>query len=245
MPRGRSLFIVDSKDELTGGAPPALEVRARTCLSGDEVHHGLIHLGVALTEHGLRRVIAPGARPVLLDGIAAARGWALGSVDLGAVTRQRRACFGELASVAEKTWHAVSLATGGRPVGPKTALDGHADAVLRRYTLLSAHYAASAVVLLLDGVSEPPRLAELVEQVAGARAYQGAGLGAARHPEFRSRAIDQAQWEDRTLSPSGHSEALLAMQSFHEFLGARWKTLYDAERTYIEEFVNWALPEPA
>ena len=245
MPRGRSLFIVDVRDQLEGGAPTALEVGAKTCKSGDAFHRGLLHLGSTLAEHGLRRVVAPGARPSLLDGVDAARGWALDTVDLGTVTRERRRCFDALSSVAEKTWQAVSVAATQGPRGPHTVLDEHAATIVERYTLLSAHYAASAVVLLLDGVSQPALLGRLVEQVAGARAYQGTGLGAARDAAFRSRAVEQAQWESERLGRADHSETLIAMQAFHEYLGVRWKTLYDAERAYIEQFVDWALPEKA
>jgi len=206
------------------------------------VHHGLIHLGAALAEHGLRRAVAPAQRGGLEEGIQAARGWALGKVDLGSVTLQRRACFDRLTAVAEGTWSALSSAANASRRGPTTALDEHASNVVRRYALLSAHYAASSVVLLLDGISEPPLLAQLVEQIAGARAYQGAGLGAARQPEFKTRALDQARWETEELGRETHGENLLALQNFHEYLGVRWKTLYDVERTYIEEFVLWALP---
>jgi hypothetical protein len=81
-----------------------------------------------------------------------------------------------------------------------------------------------------------------VEQIAGARAYQGAGLGAARQPEFKTRALEQARWETEELAGEAHGESLLALQSFHEYLGVRWKALYEVERSYIEEFVRWALP---
>ena len=40
---------------------------------------------------------------------------------------------------------------------------------------------------------------------------------------------------------AGLQEFVLALQIFHEYLGVRWKVLHDAERAYLDEFVNWAL----
>jgi hypothetical protein len=100
---------------------------------------------------------------------------------------------------------------------------------------------ADAIVLTLDGVTQPALLCDVIQQVAAARAYQATGLGAARQQQLLDQAIAQAAYEAETLPCAGHGVDGLALQVLHEYLGVRWKVLHDAERTYIDQFVDWAL----
>jgi hypothetical protein len=78
--------------------------------------------------------------------------------------------------------------------------------------------------------------------VVASRAYQATALGAARHGEFRARAWEQAEWEAaREGALADHGVEGLALQVFHEYLGARWKSYADAERAAGYAFIEWAL----
>ncbi len=40
----------------------------------------------------------------------------------------------------------------------------------------------------------------------------------------------------------GHGAGALAVQLFHEFLGAAWKDVSDAQRLQYFELIDWAMP---
>ena len=99
-----------------------------------------------------------------------------------------------------------------------------------------------AALLTLDAVDEPARASDVPQQVAGALAYQAAGLGPARSSALRVHAVEQAEWEsEREGAPAGHTPGALAVMLFHEFLGAYWKQYIDGQRAHFDEFVLWAL----
>ena len=239
----RRLTVVDPSDVLTGVAPLDFERATRLCAAGDATHRGLVRIAAQVADHGLRRVVAPSGRSTLAQGLQAARDWATQDLDLKSVRRQRSECFSALRAIEATTLRAVRASVGAPPERP-SQLDTHAETVVWRYVRLALRLGVEAVVLTLDGVTTPSVLASVVQHVAAARAYQTTALGAARNPEFRARAEQQAALEAEQLGDSSHTPEVLALQILHEYLGVRWKVLHDAERAYVDEFVSWALPSP-
>jgi hypothetical protein len=123
-----------------------------------------------------------------------------------------------------------------------SAIDAHADGVVVRYAGLGTYYAAGAALFVLDAIATPSHAVGVGQQAAGALAYHKTGLGPARSGELRARAWEQAGWElERPGSADGHGQGALAVQLFHEFLGAAWKDSSDAGRVYFGELTEWAL----
>ena len=108
-----------------------------------------------------------------------------------------------------------------------------------RYARLGAYYAASTVVLTLDAIERPRELIRVPSQSAGAFAYRTTALGPARSRDLRNKAREQAEWEAER--DDSHDQSSMAVQLFHEYVGAVWKDLSDAQRLYHEDFVTWAL----
>jgi hypothetical protein len=204
------------------------------------MHRGLVHISVTLARHGIRRVIAPSARPPLLEALGVALAWMANELELKPVRHARSLCFALVPEIQRATLEAIR-ASMAQASASEHQLDAHAEGVVWRYVSLSARLAQDAVILTLDGVTKPEALAPIVQQVAAARAYQAAGLGAARQPELRERAREQAEFECLEQLSVGHAQDMLALQLFHEYLGVRWKVLHDAERAYIDSFVDWAM----
>lgn len=239
-PGPRRLNVVDPGDVLTGVAPVAFERASKLCAAGDATHRGLVRIAAQIANHALSRIVAPSARPALAAGLATATDWATHDRDLKHVRRQRSECYSALAAIETTTLRAVraSLPAVPQVSGP---LQAHAETVVWRYLRLALRLGVEAVVLTLDGVTTPTLLAAVIQHVAAARAYQTTALGAARQPEFRLRAEQQAALEAEQLRDTSHASDVLALQIFHEYLGVRWKVLHDGERAYIDEFVSWAL----
>jgi len=186
--------------------------------------------------------VAPTARAELCAGLATAESWARRQASDGDVRAARARCFAAAPLVERTTIEAVEKAAPYLGPQRKTRLDAHAESVVRRHVALSAHYACSAVVLTLDGIERPAQHALVPNQVCGAHAYRASGLGAARHGEFRANAWEQAEWElAREGAVADHSVDALALQIFHEYLGARWKSQADRETVTQNEFIHWAL----
>jgi hypothetical protein len=117
----------------------------------------------------------------------------------------------------------------------------HAAGVVERYVALAVHHALSAALLCCDAATEPAVALELPAEVAAALAYRNTGLGPARSEELRRAALHNAHWEATTLSASSkHGEAALLLQLWHEYLGVHWKNHVDAQRLYLEQFLEWA-----
>ena len=242
VPRPLSLRLVAPHEELSGVAPAVLERAAKTCQPGDPTHRGLIFVDLLMARHGLRACTPPSAHPpivALLDGIEA---WAHGQSDEHAVKKARAEAFAAMMAVETKTVSAVRASLEMLKRSKQTPLDGHADGVVLRYAGLGAYHACAAALLTADAISEPPKVALVAQQVAGAMAYQAAGLGPARSSEMRSTAWSQAEFEaERPGAPVGHQTGALAVQLFHEFLGSYWKDKSDAQRAFFGELVEWAL----
>ena len=237
----RRLTVVGPDDALTGVAPARFERASKTCRPGDPLHRGLVRIAAIVARHGLRRAVAPSARGPLVKALDALEPWARGELEARQLGRLRGDCFQTLQDIERATLDAMRHSLHIMHAPKQTLLDEHADRAVWRYVRLSVRLAAEAVILTLDGVASPPVLASVIQQAAAARAYQAVGLGAARQAELRERAVDQAIFEVRDLGTEAHSEAALALQVWHEFLGVRWKVLHDAERAYIDQFVEWAL----
>ncbi|HEY6722671.1 MAG TPA: hypothetical protein VI197_01530 [Polyangiaceae bacterium] len=240
VPGPRRLNVVDPGDVLSGVAPVAFERGSKLCVAGDVTHRGLLRVAAQIAEHGLRRIVAPSGRATLVTGLGTATDWATHDRDLKHVRRQRSECYSALAAIEATTLRAVRASVTAAPERP-SPLEAHADTVVWRYLRLAVRLAVEAVVLTLDGVTTPAALPSVIQHVAAARAYQTTALGAARQPEFRLRAEQQAALETDQLGDASHAPELLALQIFHEYLGVRWKVLHDAERAYVDEFVSWAL----
>jgi hypothetical protein len=236
----RRLTLVGPGDALTGMAPTGFERASKTCRPGDPMHQGLVRIAASLARHALRRTVAPSARGSLVAGLDALEPWARGELDVRQLGKLRSDCFQAVPAIERATLEAMRQSLATSHPRSDTVLDEHAERVVWRYIRLAVRLAADAAVLTLDGVASAPILASVVQQVAAARAYQAVGLGAARQAELRERAVEQAAFEVRGLGVEAHSEAALALQVWHEYLGVRWKVLHDAERAYIDRFVDWA-----
>ena len=236
-----SLRLVSAEEELRGVAPKAFERAARLCTPGDRVHRGLVFVGATLARHGLKVCSPPGAHAPVLAALAIAESWAHGQADEHTVAKARNDAFNATVAVERRTIDAVRAA-GLSQSKKHTLIDAHAESVVVRYVGLSANYASGAALLVLDGVADPTQLAPIAQQVAGAIAYQAAALGPARSADLRASACEQAEWEsERQGAPEGHPVGALAVQLFHEYLGAIWKNRSDAQRVYFGDFVEWAL----
>lgn len=236
-----SLPIVHPGDELSGVAPKVLERACGRCKSGDRTHRGVIVTVETMARHALAACAPPGAAQPIAGALDVARGWTEGRVDDGAVRKARSEAFAALTFVERRTVDAVRASLAQRERKP-SPLDAHADEVVVRYVGLGAYYATGAALFVLDAISAPSHAAVVGQQAAGALAYHRTGLGSARSSELRARAWEQAIWEqERAGAPQGHGQGELAVQLFHEFLGAAWKDASDAQRLYFAEFIEWAL----
>jgi hypothetical protein len=233
-----SLPLIAASDALVGRAPATLERAARSCRKGDSMHKGIVHLSTTIVRHAVRTCVAPGIQQPLLDALGAAEQWARTGSDEHRIKRVRSDTFNAVVAVERRTLDAIRNALP--ETKPAAPFDRHADAVVLRYVGLAANYAAGAALLVLDSIQTPPDALAVPQQCAGALAYQAVGLGAARSKPLRQGAWRQAEWEsERQGAPPGHGPEALAIQLFHEFLGAEWRTRSDAHRAYFFEFIDW------
>ncbi len=240
-PARTRLTLVSAGEALTGVAPVAFERTGKLCRMGDAMHRGLLTTTTTIVRYGLRRLVAPSARARLLSALELCLSSEFDKPGLRTIASERDALYATMKQVEEATLSAVRLSIEGAPRLQRGALPTHAESVVFRYLRLSARQASEAVLMTLDGVSQPELLAHVVQHVAGACAYQATALGAARQPDLLERAQAQARFECDELAGAEHSEEVLALQVFHEYLGVRWKVLHDAERAYLDEFIRWAL----
>jgi len=242
MTRSTRLPLVAQGEELKGESPAEFERLARRAVPQSANHRGLIMIVATLARRAVAGCVPPSASQVLFEGLDSALLWSSGAGSAQMVRAQRATCFAALPVVERATVEAVKAAQKLR-AQKDSALDLHADQVVLRYASLAAHFSTSAVCHSLDAVETPEAAEEVPRDVAGARAYQLAGFGSARSPEFRKRALQQAEWEAaRESSRSlGHRTSELAPQVFHEYLGARWRAHSAAERLYADDFIAWAL----
>ncbi len=241
--RTRPLPIVLPSDELRGITPIAFQRATRRCSAGDTLHRGLLRTATAISGYATRSCVPPSAKAIVGEALHSAEQWAQGELDEPRIKKLRSELFTASVEVEERTVQAVRASQATMPKGRHTAIDAHADAVVLRFVALGAYYAVSSAILCLDGVEEPGELDGVLRQASGALAYQSTGLGPARSPDIRSRAVEQAGWEiARPGAPEGHAEEAIAVQLLHEFLGSHWKDQADAQRAYLSDFIGWALP---
>lgn len=240
--RPSMLRLLQPGDELSGVASPALERAARTCALGDATHRGVVHLASELARHALRACAPPSAHADMLAPLAVAEEWLAGRADEHAVRRARSEAFAAALGVERRTVEAVRGLVAATVRAKVTPLDDHADRVVVRHAGLAAAHACGAALLALDAVSTPAEAMLGPQQVAGALAYRSTALGIARSPQLRERACELAEWElGRQGTSPEHGTGALAIQLFHEFLGARWKDVSDGERLALLELADWAL----
>lgn len=245
MAKLRGLPLVLPSDQLTGVAPPAFERALGRVKPGDAAHRGLVYTCHAIAAHAVAVCAPPSAQRPVLAALDVLESWVRGQADAARVSKARAELFSALLPLERATADAVrsSLERAQPKAELATPIDSHADGVVVRYAALGAHYAASAAVLSLDAVAAPRDAARVPAQAAGAVAYRFTGLGQARLPELRQSACAQAAWEsERPGAPADHGPGALAVQLFHEFLGAAWKDVSDAQRLQYFELVAWAMP---
>jgi hypothetical protein len=239
----RALPLVTPATELRGVAPPALERAFARAAPGDPVHRGLVRVSTCIARHALATAAPPSACVASLAALATAEAWADGACDAARVKKARSEAWSALIGLEKATRDAIARALVALEPKATTPIDEHADRAVLRWARLGAHYAGSSAVLCLDGVETPRTLASVPQQAAGAVAYAKVGMGPARGADLRQRACEQAEWENERGETS-HAATALAIQLFHEFLGASWKDLSDAYRAHYFDFVEWALPRP-
>lgn len=244
--RLRSLPLVSAEEELSGVAPLALERAARRARLGDAMHFGLLRIGALVARHALVAAVAPGGRGGPLAALLVLEEHLRGAAGADAVKKARSECFAASLEAEQRTVDAVRALLASTSKKPHTELDAHADAVVVRHAGLGAYYSVSAVLVVLDSVVDPGQLGRVVPQAAGAVAYQKTAFGPARSGLLRARALEHAAQEmERPFAISDHGPAATALQLFHEFLGAHWKDISDANRVYFSEVIDWALPPQA
>lgn len=239
------LPLVGAAEELSGAAPAAFERAARAAAPESDELGRLVSIVEEPVREAVRSAVPPSFAETLLGALASSTEWARGRVDASEVRRARQTAFAALPLVEEATVSAVEKAQrlGVTGAGADPRLDRHADHVVLRYASLAAHFATSAVCHTLDSLESPALLLEVLRDVVGAHAYQKAGLGSARDPAFRARALEQATWEaSRAVSRRlGHAATELGPQIFHEFLGARWRALAAEARAELDARIVTAL----
>lgn len=232
----RSLPLVAPSEELSGLAPAILERTAARCRVGDATHRGLLHLSICISRRAISQCLPPSARRIGEEALVAAEAWTTNNGDATLVKKHRSLAFEAIGAVERQTSDAVKAALDSSPI---TAFDAHADRVVLRYARLGAYYAASTVVLTLDAIDSPREMVRVSSQAAGALAYRNTALGPARSRDLRDKAREQSEWEAER--DDSHDASSMAVQLFHEYVGATWKDLSDAQRLYHEDFVTWAL----
>lgn len=239
----RRLALVGADEQLQGKGPTHFERLARSASQGSAEHIGVVAIAVSLASRSARTCVPPTAQAELMAGLEVARLWLKQRATAGDVLGARARVFQAVTAIEEMTARAIDKARAQLTPGPQTPLDAHADHVVERYARLAAHFATSGVCHALDAVSESAVALEVMQDVEGARAYQAAGLGAARHPAFRAAAWDQASWESSRPGAvnSNAARSAIAVQVFHEYLGGRWRVHADAERAASSAFIEWAV----
>ncbi|HMJ10679.1 MAG TPA: hypothetical protein VK524_04685 [Polyangiaceae bacterium] len=241
-----SLKIVDPTAELLGVAPVVMERTAKLASVGDRSHRALIHVCTTLARYGVRACCPPGTLDPAFAALDTAESWTRDKADALAVRKARSDAFNAVIAAERRATDALRASLTVLPRKKKTQIDSHADATVVRYAGLAANFAYGAALLTCDAVDDPAKAALVPQQIAGALAYQAAGLGPARSSESRAGACEQAEWEsEREGAPEGHSAGALAVMLFHEFLGAYWRQHSDAQRAYFDEFIVWALADAA
>jgi hypothetical protein len=223
--------------ELSGQRPRGFERAAKSCQVGDLSHLSLVACAEIVARHVLLECLPPSAREPQERFLDVARDWQ--AEGLAAVKRARTQAFDGAADAEQLTLAALARATPS-PFGD--ALDQQAALTVRRHAARGVHHAIACVLLTLDAITTPVAAISIAEEGAGAIAFTRVALGAARSKELRDAARERADWEVEQLASNEQPAIALALQLFHEYLGAHWKDHADAQRARFEEFLDWAFP---
>ena len=239
----RGLQLIAAEDTLNGEASAFLERFARKLKVDSAQHIGWLAFLNTITPSGYRGALPPSVRGELDAAHAVLHSYIRGRATLHALKKARSDAFNGANAAEQKAITSVLAAQRHLETNPNTLLDTHALRVVERYAGLAAHHAVAAICHCLDAAEEPAKGLRVLADISASRAYQAAGLGAARHFAFRVSALEQAEWElTRKNKKTSKEEILpLAGQIFHEYLGARWKSHQQVEVFRIEEFARWAL----
>jgi hypothetical protein len=230
------LPLVLPQHELSGMRSSDFERAVKSCRVGDAVHHALLFAGETIATRALHACLPPSERNALAGELAAARSWAIGKSALGDVRRARSRVFDRARDAELGTLAALASALDGVQGDP---LDRQGAITARRYVGRGVHHAIGSLLFVLDAVTEPRSLLPIAEETAGAMAFTRIALGPARSAELRAAAREQAEWEAQRLAGNVQPEVALSLQLYHEYLGALWKDHADAQRAYIDGFLEW------
>lgn len=232
---------------ISNTAPPAkppseLEQALARVAPHSQQHQQLLECGLGLVEETVKSCIAPSFRATADAALVGLRKLAkLHNAGI-AIARQRSALIAAAPEIRAQTVDVMRAALAAQARQENTLLDPHADATVLRYVGLAASHTVSATLLLTDALTQPRALAVVPLQCAGALAYRNTGLGAARSSELRQRACVQAEQELKDSGSASDSAGAIAIQLFHEFLGATWRDHSDAHRLSNEAALRRAWP---
>lgn len=233
----RRLHLVEPRHELSGKFPRSFERLARSAMTGDATHRGLLFATATLSRRAISQCLPPSAAKDALALGATAEAWARSAASLKQVKQARSEAYARCGELESRT---LAVLEDRLDVGD-TAFDAHANRVVRRYLGLSVVHALSSVLLCCDGVLDPSLLLEVPKEVSAAIAYRNVALGPSRSSELRQAAWSTAEWEVQQVRASAsHDVKAIAVQLLHEYLGVHWKNHVDAQRMYLEHFLEWA-----
>ena len=240
-PVRRRLLLVTPEAELSGNFPRGFEIAAKGAKTGSAEHRALLFAVATVASQAVERCLAPSARGSAEVGLLCVRRWARDDASLREVREARNVVFESAADAEKDTVGSLSHALQSENTDP---LSKHQLEIATRYVALGVHHCHAAVAFCLDAVTDGRQALEVAGEAAGAKAYTQTGLGAARSETLRTSATEQARWEcERVASSRHHSEAGIALQRLHEYLGVHWKNHVDAQRLYFEEFLGWVFAD--
>lgn len=241
----RRLGIVSPEHELRGHAPLAYEKLVKTARPGSAEHRAILAVAHALARQTIARCLPPSARGELGSALGVLEACVSGQRPLsecGTLAKEARAsAFSALPALEKLTKKAVATAAQVQKEAERTSLQDHALHTLDRLLGLSVHHAVAALCHALDAIVDAEAGLAVPSDACGALAYSRTALGSVRNPAFQQAALEQAAWEHGRARGEGLPEAALAIQVFHEYVGARWRAHADEERRASDEFIAWAL----
>jgi hypothetical protein len=223
--------------ELSRTLPIGFERAAKTCRPGDLVHLALLDVASRVARRALTESLPPTARAPFERHLETCRDW--NGSRLAEVKNARAQAFDGAPDAEQTTLAALTQVTA---VASDDPLDRQAGLTLRRYAARGVHHAVACVLQTLDAVLTPVALLPIAEEAAGAIAFTRVALGPVRSLELRAAARAQAEWEVRGLASNEQPAVAIALQLFHEYLGAQWKDHADAQRAHFDDFLVWAFP---
>lgn len=223
--------------ELSKTRPVGFERAVKTCRTGDLVHLALLDVASRIARRALTESLPPTARAQFERHLETCRDW--DGSRLNEVKQARAQAF-DGAGDAERT--TLAALTQVAEVASDDPLDRQAALTLRRYAARGVHHAVACVLQTLDAVLTPVALLPVAEEAAGAIAFTRVALGPTRSSDLRAAARAQADWEVRRLESNEQPAVAIALQLFHEYLGAQWKDHADAQRAQFDDFLVWAFP---